>query len=483
MIQALLPPAAEAAGAAAASWLLAYLAHSSVWLGAAWLLDETTSLIDSARGRSALWTVALLGGVLTASVQAAAGLGGGLDVEVAESEKIVAELSAAEESVGSTVAATWSAPHRSVADPGAWLHTALHDWPFVLALAALLGSAGCLLRRWLQWRRLRRRLAARTTIRSGPLRTSLDRLVDAAGGTRPVVLSRSSAVAVPIALPGREICVPDDLTARMRPEARKAVLAHELAHVERRDPSLLLTLSIVQAALFFQPLNRLARRRIGAASEAISDRRVRERGLGPALAEGLVAAAERLRGDARSATAGLASRPDVGGRVARLLERSRPPDEDALPRSLAGPGTLLAAGLVLAPSVAVGLADHSAHVDVAIDGPTPRVVTGSGSPDVPAVRIRIRDASRPLRLTLRPGRRQLRLTAPGGEAAAVPGRAPDGSPPVLRVAGAGPGDYVLHVPPSVDRLALEVNGHLLSGLPGTAHGELPELVSAPPDGS
>ena len=42
----------------------------------------------------------------------------------------------------------------------------------------------------------------------------------------------------------------------------RAMLAHELAHLERRDPQWLAFACILERAFFFQPLNRLARRGI-----------------------------------------------------------------------------------------------------------------------------------------------------------------------------------------------------------------------------
>lgn len=493
MVQALLPAAAEAALVAVASWLLTYLLHSLGWLGLAWALDGLSRLHRSPRLRSLLWTTAVAGGLLTASVQTAAGPGPALDVEVAESEKLVLELPAAGAGDGrpraspaeaakaaEPAAALWRSPHRATWDAGAWLHAADHGWPFLLALAGLAGGAAGLLLRTLQWLRLRRRLAGRSRVRDSPAREALDDLARSSGWADRVVLSQSPSVAVPLALPGGEICVPEGLLRRLDPEARKAVLAHELAHLERRDPTRLLVLSTLESVLFFQPLLRLARERIVAASERISDDRVRDRGLGPALADGLVAAAEGLRRGPRAPTAGLASGPDVGQRVARLLET---PGGGTATRTARGAalaaGALLAVGLVTGPAIGVEMADHPAHVGGNPAGATAVVVSPAGSgAEGRTARVRLEGAPRPLHVTFRPARRSLRLTLPGGRSVEAPGGAePDRGAPVIRVSDPSPGDYVLHVPPSVDRLALEVGGRLLAGAPSTAGGELPELVA------
>jgi hypothetical protein len=498
VVQALLPGTAEAALVAAASWLLTYLLHSLGWLGLAWILDGRIRPGRSPRLRSALWTAAVAGGILTASVQSAAGAGPGLDVGVAESEKLVAELAAPPgdrrpakdaaaggEAAGAAPAGpaagvTWRSPHRAAADPGAWRHAAEHGWPFLVALAGLGGGFVGLLLLTLRWLRLRRRLAGRTRVREGPVREALDDVAGSAGPDAPVVLTRSPAVDVPVALPGREICVPGGLLARLDPETRRAVLAHELAHLERRDPTLMLVLSVLEAVLFVQPLNRLARKRILAASERISDDRVREQGLGPALADGLVTAAGRLRDRLRAPATGLASSPDVGRRVARLLETpgDRGPDR-VVGIAAAWAAAVAALGLVAGPSVGIELTDHPAHVDGASGGVPAAVVTTTGPGDEGRVaRLRLREAPRPLRLTLRPARRSLRLTLPGGRSVEAPAGADrDGRAPVIRLSDPPAGDYELHVPSWVDRLAVEVDGRLLVGAPGTAGGELPELVA------
>lgn len=514
MVQALLPGGAETALVATAGWLLTYLLHSLGWLGLARVLDGRSRVRRSPRLRSAVWTAAVAGGLLTASVQTATGLGPGPVVDVAESEKLVAELpspvgtapdargsraggarvveptaergSAGGEdaTVASAAEPAWRSPHRP-ADFRSWLHGVQHGWPFLLALTGLAGGLVGLLVRGLQWVRLRRRLAGRTRIRGGPVRAELDDLARSVGFDAPVVLSRSPSIGVPLALPGGEICLPDGLLDRLDAEARRAVLAHELAHLQRRDPALLLVLSTIEAVLFFQPLNRIARKRIVAASERISDDRVRDQGLGPALADGLVAAAERLRDGPRAAAAGLASSPDVGRRVARLLETpaERAPDRGS-PTLAAAAGVLLGLGTVVGPSVGVELSDHPPHVGDAPAGePAPVVSTsaGPGTADGTA-RVRLDDARRPLRVTLRPARRTLRLTLPGGRAVEAPTPDAGGAgSPQIRLTDAPPGDYVLHVPPSVDRLAVEVDGRLLAGAPGPAGGELPALI-APPDG-
>jgi len=58
--------------AAIAGWLLTVALHGSVFLGAAWLVDRTWRAPPNA-WRELMWRVAVLGGVITASLQPIAG--------------------------------------------------------------------------------------------------------------------------------------------------------------------------------------------------------------------------------------------------------------------------------------------------------------------------------------------------------------------------------------------------------------------------
>src|SRR5436190_21249969 len=56
----------------AISWLVTYLLHSTLWVGGVWLVAWLLPALP-ARARSLLWRTALLGPLLSASLQAGAG--------------------------------------------------------------------------------------------------------------------------------------------------------------------------------------------------------------------------------------------------------------------------------------------------------------------------------------------------------------------------------------------------------------------------
>jgi HEAT repeat protein/beta-lactamase regulating signal transducer with metallopeptidase domain len=87
------------------------------------------------------------------------------------------------------------------------------------------------------------------------------RLVEHAGAPSPL----ATGLARPVVL------LPAGLESRLSDEELQAVALHELAHVGRRDASVLLALSCLRAVLFFHPLVWLASRQVSMLAEAACD--------------------------------------------------------------------------------------------------------------------------------------------------------------------------------------------------------------------
>lgn len=544
MLQSLIPAPLELLMAAAAGWLLTYAAHSTLLLGGAWLLDGRTRSTRSPGARSALWKAAAFGAVATATVQAVSGHGPGLDLAVSQGEKIVARLEAGAEggaarrepartahpapartagarpapegartppatggrsAGGRRPAGAWSAPDHG--GPAAWLRGAGHDWPFLLVLAwaaVAVGVVGVRVRRWRAWLD---GLGPREEVDDGPIRAALDELGDDARPGAEIRLSVSRSLAGPVALPGGEICVPAWIAAELGERERVAVVAHELAHVARRDAAVLASLALLEAVFFFQPLVRLARRRTAAAAEELSDDWVRRRGLGPELAESLVTVAGRMRaGRRRAGAAGLAAEPDLHGRVRRLLRGGA---TGGGWRAAAAAALLAAATLAGGPRISVVPTVHAAHPGDAGAWPAgaragARHVARPAGPEAAAaapggeerrlrsrasalaegpgraLHLRISDVEGPVRLVLRPGGGRARLHLPGGRSVT----AGDGPDPgegkalltVMWVEKGPSGAYELHLPRDVRRMAVEVDGRFLADARSVSGGDLPRIV-------
>jgi len=366
------------------AWLGTYLIHSTLLLGAAWAASRWL------RGRrsdgalaleESLWKGALVGGLLTATLQVGLGLtlatapppslagaapGPAALTAPATPTEVLASEQASLEPVGRAAAPT---PYPLLATPAAllpgWQRLALAVW----LLGALVGAA------WLavSWIRLRRILRRRAEIADGPSRHLLDRLVTESRSTKPVRLTGSSRLPVPVALGvlEREICLPRRALESLGPRRQAGLLAHELAHLERRDPAWLLAARTVESLLFVQPLNRLARGRLQQLAELRCDAWAVERtGDRTALARCLTEVADWLTGRAAWPAPAWSQLPSMasgteglGLRVRRILEGSPEGVRSARSArrwSLGLPAVLLVAVAGFAPGVTPILPDAPA---------------------------------------------------------------------------------------------------------------------------
>jgi beta-lactamase regulating signal transducer with metallopeptidase domain len=122
-----------------------------------------------------------------------------------------------------------------------WLWLAGAPLTFALLASGVLGVE-----------RLKRSAQLLTT---GPVREACDRLTLALRVSQRTVVAISDAVAQPVlvGIVRPLILLPAALVAECSPEQLELVLAHELAHVRRRDNLVNLVQRIVESVLFFQP--------------------------------------------------------------------------------------------------------------------------------------------------------------------------------------------------------------------------------------
>ncbi len=332
--------------------VLTVLLHSTL-LGLAALL--VAPRIDSPTRRTWILRAAIIAPLMTASVQVAAGGGLGWsdwsvpsagNVTVGAPAKALTpaavEHTAALDVAPGVPRATQAAPTESAPS---WRGGLLLTW-FAVALG------GCLLL-VVQRRRFLRSLG-RDSFDDTDARRRLNALSDRAS----ILLTASDAITVPLAVSSNEICLPrarwNDLTGGQR----DALLAHELAHVERRDPFWFLVENIVERALFVQPLTRVLRRASRRAAEIACDERAARVTAEPMeLARCLATVAGWAQ--ARQAPASMASMAHgdapVVDRVERLLAFDGASQAEGGQRTFAlGLIAALTAFACVAPSVTTG---------------------------------------------------------------------------------------------------------------------------------
>lgn len=294
-----------------ASWLLTYLIHSTVLLGAAWLVSRTLGE-SHLQLQESLLRFALMGGLLTTTLQL------GLGVQpLAGAFSIESSVSRTSSAVPAVVT---NGPISIDAGPQIPVPGTNITWAVALLATWCLGSLLALLALSRSIFDLRLLLHTR---RFQPTGRIVERLATAMGLRREVRLSTSKAIAIPFATGIRqpEICCPERV-CELATEHQTSLFAHELAHIARCDPAWQLSYRIGEAIMCLQPLNKLVRRRLEEIAEHLTDERaVSCTGNRLGLARCLVVLAHwgtshRLGVPA----AALAAGPRLDRRVSRLLE-------------------------------------------------------------------------------------------------------------------------------------------------------------------
>jgi beta-lactamase regulating signal transducer with metallopeptidase domain len=320
-----------------ASWLLTLALHAGVLLTAAWIIDRRV-LQDRPGWRELLWRTALFGAVLTASAQsllqpptaARIDLSSAAPATAAprtdRAPAVPAIAGRAESAPPSAVGvgtravgvrSTDTAPrHAAVAAKSAsWRPS----WQSMLVTAWLAGAVLMMARLLVAWFGLERMLARGGALSRDEVATDAAALAIQAR-IAPPRLSALNDLASPVAALGGRIVLPCWSLELLDREQLRAMLAHETAHLARRDPLWKLAVAMTCALLWFIPLTRLARRRLDELAELACDAWAAiHLGNGRSLAECLAECAERRVGGVGGIDFGLA--PAMAHRDSPLLQR------------------------------------------------------------------------------------------------------------------------------------------------------------------
>jgi beta-lactamase regulating signal transducer with metallopeptidase domain len=241
------------------AWLLTYLIHSTVLLGLAWLVTRRWRLEPAAS--DLLWKVALLAGLVTGTIQSR------LELRTPAAVILPAAQPATPTDPGRQpgVQAPTSSDPASLTPgfrPGLAGSQPSRGPSLPLVVVLLWGAIALASSLYYVARRLILigRLADRRPVSDGPLAATLAELKLTTGYRRRVYLTMARTISSPVALGLSEICVPELALSELGLEQQRSMLAHELAHLARRDALWLAGASLIERLFFFQPLNRLAPR-------------------------------------------------------------------------------------------------------------------------------------------------------------------------------------------------------------------------------
>ncbi len=366
MFETLIPSGAAGAAGKAVAWLLTYALHSTLFLGlalaASWRLAGRWARLEEA-----VWRFALVAALATSTLQLAAGwepVAGRWTLDVPSSSTTLSTPAAT--AVHAERTERHAAPRSprtlvagSVPASPSWSSWRITPRSAVSGVLGLWACGALLLALHWSWLslRLRRHLKARPEVIGGGMFSLLRQLTAEQGLTEDVRLTCSSRVSVPVAmgLTRPEICVPPRALSHLEPEQQQGMLAHELAHLVRRDPFWLTFSHLVASVLFFQPLNWMARRRLRELSERLCDEWAVERTGRPlSLARCLAEVAGWSVQPARALPVpSMADRPShLARRIRHLLDDGRTPERRVRPVWLGvGMMVLLVGVSAVAPGV------------------------------------------------------------------------------------------------------------------------------------
>lgn len=327
------------------AWLATYALHSTLLLGTAWVLAQAARRVDV---RDALWKLAAVGPLLSATLHVGLGLAqGGTEASPLDWRTM-----------------SWLPPSPGTMDPALDARFWIAAW----AAGACLGLGVRERRRRTFWRGM----AGRRPVTDPELTLPLQALSARLGVRRAVRLTASERLRVPAAVGRAEICVPDPAFWRLSPAQRESVLAHEVAHLRRADPLWRAAFELLAVIFFFQPLHRVAAARLHETAEfACDEHTVVLTGHRRSLVESLAVFATGLTSRPSGAVSHLGGQPSpLLARVQRVLDPRTGRPLDALPRRAAvvGGACAVLAVAVFGPGVAAPLGAFDREEEVAFRG-------------------------------------------------------------------------------------------------------------------
>lgn len=347
-------------------WPLAYLVHSTLMLGAVWIASRW---IRHAVLLETLWRCAFFGAFLTASLQPLAQLvpapraaPQAAQAAVAPAVELAFLDAAPRAPAVAPVAPVAPAPAQAAPAPQPtwrwWLPPEMRLGLLAALLAWAFVTAAGLLRLVVQWAALVRACARLQPNVDHGWTTSLRELARHYALRRTPALKVGAKWASPLVGPRGVVCLPDWCLAQLHGAQRDAVLAHELAHLSRRDPAWRVASRVAACIGWMQPLNLVALRRLDALAEQACDARaaraVADRA---AVAEALYLCASRLQAGARAPglNVGMATaRSPLVNRIEALMRHDPARDGRRVPRrAWAIVAVMVAGGACLLPTLKV----------------------------------------------------------------------------------------------------------------------------------
>lgn len=326
---------------------LTYLVHSTVWLLTVGLVLRFT-LLEGPFIKNALWKMAIIGSILTSVI---AFHKGDFELSIGHKTKAISSYAPEEKPALSQLAPGNTKEVRSTPDltpppsisvenisvlnqdaeapkesaiVGKLAQLEFKDWSAIILFIWIVGVLGLSLKNIVQHVLFFRQIGPRTNINHPTISNIIDAIQRRTQQSFTTRLTTSPYLDGPIVIRGEEICLPEKALASMNDEQLEAMIAHELAHIVRRDYFWTILLLIIDTLFFFQPLHRLVRKELHASSELLCDAwAARTTGNAVALAACLVEVASWIKQPTPNyaLVAGMARKPsELSNRITQLLK-------------------------------------------------------------------------------------------------------------------------------------------------------------------
>lgn len=257
------------------AFAMTYLLHSSVWILVVALLLKTPFL-QIASLKNNLWKLALIGGLASAIFTFFGGnvfweipLNAPIAEKIAPTEKLIIESSFTK-----TELQEHNTPIISNEIPTAPILSeplsSINYWNILLIIwlsISLFLFTKLLIEHWLFFQNLSPRIPITDSKVIGIFKS----LQNKAKLNPSIKLTQSNRLDSPILIRNKEICLPQRAILKMEKEQLEAMIAHELAHIARKDYYWNCGLALLQILFFFQPLHRLAQIEINNTNELLCD--------------------------------------------------------------------------------------------------------------------------------------------------------------------------------------------------------------------
>jgi len=258
------------------AFAMTYLLHSTIWILIVSLLVRT-SVLNSLSIKNYLWKAALIGGVLTSIFSTiyqqnafSITLSEQTPIEISTNDNlekaspILAPLNL-ETSNNNTIT-------KSASDNSNWNWETIFSTSLkYLVLFWILGTIFLLLKLMLEHWIFFRKINPRKNIQSTSIISLFYKIQKKANTKKYIALSQSSNLNSPILIGDSEICLPTKAIEDLDDTQMEGMIAHELAHIARKDYYWTLGITLLNSIFFFQPLNRLAIREIKNTNELLCD--------------------------------------------------------------------------------------------------------------------------------------------------------------------------------------------------------------------